>query len=213
MQPITRNDVIQQFIEIHKKYTLNYGYVITTLPDDFSVSFIENNPGLQWTQTYNHYASSYVPVSSANIYVSIFGQKLPILLERPIKQDHHDEFEQYFCFGGHNEGFTTNRIVASFPTLFNGDIDIREVLSSSGVVDELDKTYATNALLFLVLGGYVKYWKAFYEFNSWFETNHIDLGLGNIKSSDIVNQYIMDHYEFEPTSEPTPEPDILTTSQ
>jgi hypothetical protein len=210
MQPITRNDVIQKFTEIHKKYTLNYGYVITTLPDDFSVSFIENNPDLQWTQTYNHYASSYVPVSSANIYVSIFGQKLPILLERPIIQDHHDEFEQYFCFGGHNEGFTTNRIVASFPTLFNGDIDIREVLSSSGD-DEIDKTYATNALLFLVLGGYVKYWKAFYEFNSWFESNNIDLGLKNIKSSDIVNQYIMDHYEFKP--EPTPEPDILTTSQ
>ena len=212
MQPITRDDVIEKFTEIHKKYTLNYGYVITTLPDDFSVSFIENNPGLQWTQTYNHYASSHAPVSSANIYVSIFGQKLPILLERPIKQDHHDEFEQYFCFGGHNEGFTTNRIVASFPTLFNADIDIRAVLSSSGD-DEIDETYAPNALLFLIFGGYVKYWNAFYEFNSWFESKNIDLGIGNIKSSDIANQYIMNHYEFDAAPAPATETDIVTTSQ
>ena len=196
MEAITRTEVIQKFTEIHKKYTLDYGYMVTTLPDDFSVSFIENNPNLQWTQTYNHYASKYVPVSSATIYVSIFGQKLPIQLERPIEEDHHNEFEDYFRFGGHNDGFTTNRIIASFPTLFNADIDIVDILSSSGD-DKIDETYAMNALLLLVCCGYVKYWKAFYEFNSWFETKNIVIGIGNGKSSDIVNQYIMEHYSTE----------------
>jgi hypothetical protein len=202
MEAITRAEVIQKFTEIHKKYTLSYGYMVTTLPDDFSVLFIENNPDLQWTQTYNHYASKYVLVSSATIYVSIFGQKLPIRLERPIEEDHHNEFEDYFRFGGHNDGFTTNRIIASFPTLFNADIDIVDILSSSGD-DKIDETYAMNALLLLVCGGYVKYWKAFYEFNSWFESKNIVIGNGigngngNGKSSDIVNQYIMEHYSTE----------------
>ena len=208
MQTITRADVIKKFTEIHNKYTLNYGYMVTTLPDDFSVSFIENNPNVQWAQTYNHYASKYVPVSSTTIYVSIFGQKLPIRLERPIEEDHHNEFEEYFRFGGHNDGFTTNRIIASFPTLFDADIDIPAILSSSGD-DEIDKTYATNALLLLVFGGYVKYWKAFYEFNTWFGSKNIGLGIGNgdIISRDIVNQYIMEHYstETEATTETTTE--------
>ena len=67
---------------------------------------------------------------SANIYVSIFGHKLTIQLKRPFEEDHHNEFGEYFCFGGHNSGFTTNRIIASFPTSFDANIDIAAMKST-----------------------------------------------------------------------------------
>ena len=193
---ITHQDVIDYFNIIQKKYYFNHGYLTTVLPDEFALSFI-NNPSIVWNETYNHFASDYVSILSTDIFVNVFNIKLKIRLERPSKQDHHCEFEEYFCFGGHNSGFTTNRIVASFAKSFDPSIDVASVLSSQDVLDE---TYAKQAMLLLLFGGYIKVWSGFYAYNNWFSSKNI--GLGDIKTCCIAHQYILDNFEIMVASEP-----------
>jgi hypothetical protein len=206
--PPTHEDILEYFNIIRKKYYFEKGYLTTTLPDALSEAFIANNPSIIWHETYNQYASEYVPILYTDIFVSVFGQKFTVRLERPIKQDHHCEFEDYFCFGGHNLGFTTNRIVVSFAKSFDPAIDVASVLSSCDVIDE---TYATHTLLFLLFGGYIKVWSGFYAYNNWFTSKNI--GLVDLKTSDIVHKYILENYELPvpvpvpvPATEPATEP-------
>jgi hypothetical protein len=193
---ITHADVVRRFQEIHKKYTHQAGYIITTLPDDISKEFITNHPELKWEQVYNHYASEHVKILSCTIYVTALGQRFPIILERPLKQDHHCEFEDYFGFGGHNAGYSTFRTVARMQNKFDADLDITTILTSR---EDINDTYVKEVLLFLVVGGYIKYWKGCDELRTWFIENQFNIE--GTKGSDLVINFIMQNYEIDVVTE------------
>jgi hypothetical protein len=86
--------------------------------------------------------------------------------ERPLVKDHHCEFEEYFGFGGHCNGFTLNRTVARFPSKFDAELNI-DTLLLQDAADPIDADYAKSAIMLLALGGYVKYWAAVHEFENW----------------------------------------------
>ena len=236
---VTRQRVVEKFTELHKKYFVNRGCMISTLNDNFSKQFVETHPEIEWVHTYNRYAETDIQVAQIN--VEIFGKPFPVLLERPLKPSHRSEFECYFGFGGHCEGYTEFRMISRFPESFeehsfnyeellmlsssekggdnsgdnsgdgrDGRDEVKENLEYSDY--DVDINYIKDVFKLLIIGGYVKYWKAFDELNKWFLDN---IYQGDIDGDDIqkwlsdecdrdkkdenglgtINKYIFEKYE------------------
>ena len=222
-QKITKQSVVEKFTELHKKYFVNRGFMVSTVNDEFSKQFVETHPEIEWVHTYSRYAETDIQVAQIN--VAIFGKSFPVLLERPLKPIHRSEFECYFGFGGHCEGYTEFRMISRFPESFEAHSFHYEklfMMSSSGDggdkvkehLDDIDINYIKDVFKLLIIGGYVKYWKAFDELNRWFIDN-LDQGDGDIDGDDIrkwlsdecdrdkkdenglgtINKYIFEKYE------------------
>ena len=206
---ITYTDVITKFEDLKNKYYTERGCMISTLYDNFVKEFLEKYPNLLWEETYNSYAET--DVLTAKINVIIFGRPFVVYLHRPIKQVHRWEYENFFGFGGHNEGFSYDRIIATFQERFDDNIDIEYLLmtgtlaGSSGEdrVDDdecreccvIDEKYIKNALKLLVVGGYVKRWAAFNEFKEWFKESGFDLGV-DINTGNTLTSFMFEDYEI-----------------
>jgi hypothetical protein len=181
---INCKDVINKFKELHKSYYSSRGCMISTLNDDFSKDFLEKHSDLVWEETYNKYADAVVLTAKVNII--IFGKVFIVDLCRPIKKVHRFEYEDFFGFGGHCKGFSLDRIIMTFPESFDKELDIEYMLmtgtlsNGSGEGEDtseccaIDEQYIKNTLKLLVIGGYVKYWAAFYEFKKWFNECRFD---------------------------------------
>ena len=76
-QKMSKQRVVEKFTELHKKYFVNRGFMVSTVNDEFSKQFIELHPEIKWVQTYNAHAETYI--QSANISVVIFGKSISIL--------------------------------------------------------------------------------------------------------------------------------------
>ena len=235
---VTRQRVVEKFTELHKKYFVNRGCMISTLNDNFSKQFVETHPEIKWVHTYSRYAETDIQVAQIN--VEIFGKPFSVLLERPLKPSHRSEFECYFGFGGHCEGYTEFRMISRFLESFeehsfnyeellmlsssekggdnsgngrdcrDGHDEVKENLEHSDY--DVDINYIKDVFKLLVIGGYVKYWKAFDELNKWFLDN---IYQGDINGDDIwkwlsdecdrdkkdenglgtINKYIFEKYE------------------
>ena len=144
--------------------------MISTLNDNFSKQFLEKHPKLKWSEKYNKHAEALV--LTAMIRINIFGKPFKLYLHRPIKQIHRWEYEYFFGFGGHNAGFSHDRIIMTFAETFDNEVDFEYLLMAgtlaSGDTDvgicSIDEQYIKNVLKLLVVGGYVKQWNAFNHF-------------------------------------------------
>lgn len=172
-QKITKGDVVNKFKELHKKYYVTRGYMIHTVSDVFSKQFCEMHAktGLEWNVEYNQYAETRVRVVEIKTFV--FGKPILVALERPIKQVHRSEFEYHFGFGGHCKGYSDTRLIARFLGQFDKELNYEELLNPVDKENEtpIDETYVKNVLKLFIMGGYIKYWKAYYEFRDWFMEN------------------------------------------
>jgi len=163
MTSITKADVVAKFKELHNKHYSKQGFLISNVPDETSEKVFADSA--VWRETYNRYASEHVSIRSLSVTVPLWGRDFTMLFERPLKMDHHWEFEDYFGFGGHCGGFNVNRTVARFPSKFDADLNIDAILMQEGPIDA---DYAKRAIMLLALGGYVKYWTAVQAFEQWF---------------------------------------------
>jgi hypothetical protein len=159
---VTKADVVAQFKKLHQTYYVARGFMISNVPDETSEKVFAH---CAWNEVYNSYASDHVNIRSLTTTVPLLGHTFKMQFERPLVQDHHREFEDYFGFGGHCKGFNVNRTLARFPQQFDAGVNIDELLSQEGPVDA---DYAKRAIMLLALGGYVKYWNAVHEFEQWF---------------------------------------------
>jgi hypothetical protein len=215
-QKMSKQRIVEKFTELHKKYFVNRGCMISTVNDEFSKQFVETHPEIEWVHTYNRYAETDIQVAQIN--VAIFGKSFPVLLERPLKPIHRSEFECYFGFGGHCEGYTEFRMISRFPESFEAhSFHYEELLlllplpsEKGGDNDVIDINYIKDVFKLLVIGGYVKYWEAFDELNRWFFYN-LDQGDGDdirkLLSDECdrdkkdknglgtINKYIFEKYE------------------
>jgi len=170
---ITKSDVVNKFKELHTKYFVGRGYMIHTVSDVFSKQFCEMHltTGLEWKVEYNQYAETRVRVVEIKTFV--FGKPIIVALERPIKQVHRSEFEFYFGFGGHCQGYSDTRLIARFLSEFDKELNYEELLNPADEENAtpIDETYVKNVLKLFIMGGYIKYWKAYYEFRDWFMEN------------------------------------------
>jgi hypothetical protein len=155
-------DVVAKFKQLHQKCYIARGYMISNVPDETSETVFAH---CAWNETYNRYASEHVNIRSLTATVPLLGHPFKMQFERPLVQDHHCEFEDYFGFGGHCKGFNVNRTLARFPQQFDAGVNIDALLLQEGPVDA---DYAKRAIMLLALGGYVKYWNAVHEFEQWF---------------------------------------------
>jgi hypothetical protein len=191
--PLSKQDVANKFSDLHKKHYVPRGYMISTVNDDVAKNFVEDHPEIVWTFGYNSYARA--NIQTAKIHVTIFGKLFTVLLERPLYRVELSEFECYFGFGGHCEGFTLYRMIVRFATaieehgfdyrtllLLNDDHleenskENKENVASAAaagteleeVAKPIDIPYIQDVFKLLVIGGYVKYWKAWDELSQWF---------------------------------------------
>jgi hypothetical protein len=189
----SKNAVADKFSDLHKKYYVPRGYMISTVNDSVAKKFIEDHPEIVWTFGYNSYARA--NIQTATIHATIFGKVFTVLLERPLYRVEFSEFECYFGFGGHCEGFTPYRMIARFATTIeehgfdyrtllllndghleeNSNEDKENVASAAAAGTELEESanpidipYIQDVFKLLVIGGYVKYWKAWDELTQWF---------------------------------------------
>ena len=198
----TYTDVITKFKDLKKKYYMDRGCMISTVDDDFAKEFLGKHPNLLWEESYNPYAEAYV--LGAKINVIIFEQPFAVHLYRPIKQIHRFEYEDFFGFGGHCEGFSFDRIIATYKERFDDNIDIEYLLmmgtlvsSDAGECGEccvVDEKYIKNVLKMMVLGGYVKYWAAFNEFKEWFKERGFNLDF-ETDNSGTMTSFVFEDYE------------------
>ena len=199
-------DVITKFKDLKNKYYTERGCMILTINDNFSKKILENHPNLVWSEKYNGYAEAFVLTAKVNIIS--FGKPFVVYLHRPIKQIHRCEYEYFFGFGGHNEGFSFDRIIATFQENFDEDIDIEYMLMTGtlacgdgdgegdgeGKYCIIDEKYIKNALKLLVLGGYVKRWDAFNKFKEWFKESGFNVDF-NTDNGQTLTSFVFENYE------------------
>jgi hypothetical protein len=206
-QKITKGDVVNKFKELHNKYFVGRGYMIHTVSDIFSKQFCEMHltTGLEWKVEYNQYAETRVRV--AEIKTFVFGKPIIVALERPIKQVHRSEFEFYFGFGGHCQGYSDTRLIARFLSDFDKELNYEELLNPADEENAtpIDETYVKNVLKLFIMGGYIKYWKAYYEFRDWFMENMDESIRGELSLT-------MSRSDFEEDFSTGPEIDRMTKS-
>jgi hypothetical protein len=198
----TYTDVITKFKDLKNKYYTVRGCMILTINDDFSKQFLEKYPNLVWREEYNEYAEAHV--FRAKVNINSFGKQFVVCLHRPIKQVHRWEYEYFFGFGGHNEGFSFDRIIATFEETFDEDIDIEYLLmtgtlvggSDDGECCAIDEKYIKNVLKLLVLGGYVKKWAAFNEFKDWFKERGFNVDF-DTSSGQKITSFIFEDYRVD----------------
>ena len=195
----TYTDVITKFENLKKIYYTSRGCMISTVNDDFSKKILGKYSNLAWSEKYNNYAEA--DVLTAEINVIIFGKPFVVYLHRPIKMVHRYEYEEFFGFGGHCEGFSYDRIIMTFEERFNDNVDIEYMLMTgtlaSGEGGEccvIDEKYIKNAFKLLVVGGYVKRWTAFNEFKEWFKERgfNVDFDMNN---GETFTSFIFEDYE------------------
>jgi hypothetical protein len=161
----TKADVVAKFKKLHNEHYVARGFMISNVPDETSEKVFDQ---CAWNEIYNNYASEHVRIRSLTATVPLFGHTFKMRFERPLVQDHHREFEDYFGFGGHCKGFNLNRTIARFPQQFDADLNIDALLLQEDAAGPVDADYAKHAITLLALGGYVKYWNAVHEFEQWF---------------------------------------------
>ena len=202
-------DVTTKFKEMKTIYYTDRGCMVATLNNNFSKQFMEKHPNLQWKEKYNKHAEAII--LTAKIHIIIFGQQFAVQLHRPIKQIHRWEYEYFFGFGGHNAGFSLDRIIMTFPETFDKNIDFEYLLMTGtlpdsdhekGVCCAIDEKYIKNALKLLVIGGYVKQWNAFNHFKKWFKDHgfKVDFDKENANANDkddsnTTTSFLLEDYE------------------
>ena len=209
---ITYTDVITKFKELKSIFYTDKGCMISTVDDEFAKEFLMKHPNLKWKEKYNKYAES--EVVTAEITITIFGLPFKVYLHRPIKQIHRWEYEYFFGFGGHNSGFSYDRIIMTFGETFDKTLDFEYVLMTGTLVSidgdgdgpsegsdnnkccTIDEKYIKNALKLLVIGGYVKQWTAFNQFKKWFK-DHGFLYELNTDNSETMTSFIFEDKETE----------------
>jgi hypothetical protein len=207
---INYTDVNKKFQELTSIFYTTRGCMILTLNDAFSKHFIATHPTLQWNEEYNRHAEAVVLTAKINIIV--FGQPFEVYLHRPIKQIHRWEYEYFFGLGGHNAGFSHDRIILTFSETFDKDIDVEYLLMTGtlhqgGDGDEgdegdeaaccvIDEKYIKNALKLLVIGGYVKQWSAFNYFKKWFKDRGFNVEVEENNSNKFAS-FIFEDYVVE----------------
>jgi len=195
----TSAEVVAKFNELRAKYYTTKGYMVSTIPGSIAQEFIDSNPASIWNETYNSYASDKVPILCATVVVDVFGHEFKVRFDRPFKPEHRSEFETYFGFGGHCCGYTDKRIIACFPCC-PPDLNVVDLLtavaapheSSIDIDIDIDEAYVKSVLALLVLGGYVKYWDAYYEFSAWFASFNM-FPEADVKVKDVLLPYIFEH--------------------
>ena len=168
--PLSKQTIVNKFSELKNKYYVPRGYMISAVNDDVAKKFVEDHSEIVWSSDYNRYAGAII--QTAAIHVTIFGNPFTVLLERPLNPVHRCEFEEYFGFGGHCKGFTPYRMIARFATTIEEHgFDFQALLeenSKENSDDTVDIPYIQDVFKLLVIGGYVKYWKAWDELSQWF---------------------------------------------
>jgi len=192
---ITKADVIAKVKQLHKKHYYSYGYMIHTVPDENSEHYF-NKDNLKWYQTFNHNVSNKVPLLSLDAKLSLNGYTFKMRFDRPLVKDERYEFESYFGFGGHCDGYNPNRTVMCFAETKDETINIDDLLVKDQTAsDTVDADYINYVITVLILGGYVKFWNAIYEFEKWC----VDAGILNTCNRDMhkVITHILDNMECD----------------
>jgi len=126
---------------LNNKYFLAGNYIID-FPKDF-------NKELTMHETYNGYLEAYILEGVVN--VTLLDIPIEVEIHQPLKKVHRFEFEEHFGFGGHCEGFDSNKKIVFCPKY---PIMPFEELFAKLNLDNLTNDKVTELCLLMILGGY-----------------------------------------------------------
>jgi hypothetical protein len=193
MSALTKQNVVDKFNQLHKKYYNLSGYMVSTVNDECSNQFLANEPTRTWQNTWNSYASKSVQIQTLHAKMDVLNQTFNIRLDRPLQRDERYEFEAYFGFGGHCDGYSVNRIIMCFIHKIDKECNVSDLLLNGGSeLDLVDADFANQSIMLLLLGGYVKFWDAIYEMHKWFQS----AGISVFDSTQMVS-HIFDKMKIE----------------
>ena len=127
--------------KLNDKYFLAGNYVID-FPKDFPNVFTMH-------ETYNCYIEADILEGVVN--VTLLDVPLEVTVHQPLKQVHRWEFEEHFGFGGHCEGFDSNKKIILCPKY--PIIPLEELFAKLNL-DIMTNVKVTELCLLMLLGGY-----------------------------------------------------------
>ena len=131
---------------------LNQLYNQYFLPGNYIIDFPENYQDKEtfiFNEKYNSILDTCILESIQTI--NILGIDVEVIIHKPIKKVHRHEFEEYFGFGGHCEGFNSNKKIISCPKYKKIELD--ELLSKIDI-DILDDNKIIELCLLMFLLGF-----------------------------------------------------------
>jgi hypothetical protein len=140
--------------KLYEKYFLPGNYIID-FPENYQdKETLEKKPKF-FSQSYFIFNEKYNSILDTCILESIQTIKLldisvEVIIHKPIKKVHRYEFEEYFGFGGHCEGFNSNKKIISCPKYKKIELD--ELLSKIDIDILNDNKIIELCLIMFLLG-------------------------------------------------------------
>ena len=131
----------EELIILNNKYFLAGNYIV-----DFPKNF---NYELKFYEKYNHYLEATILEGIVNI--TLLNIPIEVVIQKPLYQVHRYEFEEHFGFGGHCEGFDSNKKIILCPKY---PIMPFEELFAKLNLDNLTNDKVTELCLLMILSGY-----------------------------------------------------------
>jgi len=131
---------------------LNQSYIKHFLQGNYIIDFPENyqdNEKFNFREKYNSSLNTCILESIQTI--TLLDISVEVIIHKPIKKVHRYEFENYFGFGGHCEGFDSNKKIILCPKYKIMELD--ELLSKIDI-DILDDNKIIELCLLMFLLGF-----------------------------------------------------------
>ena len=159
----------EELQKLNNQYFLAGNYII-----DFPKNF---NKELTMHETYNGYLEAYILEGVVN--VTLLDIPIEVKIHQPLKQVHRYEFEEHFGFGGHCEGFDSNKKIVLCPKY---PIVPFEELFAKLNLDAMTNVKVTELCLLMILGGY---WNKKQAVTDFLNFSQSEFGITGIKADDV----------------------------
>jgi len=144
----TKTKVYDFFVELYKKY-YKPGNLVVDITED-----IDNKHFTGVDFVYNAHV--------ATIKVEAFGLELYKIIMKPISQIDKYEFEEFFGFGRHCDGFDTEKKVIYCPKFVEYSLEeVKKAIVSSNIKNKDE--FMKDLEILMLYGGYVNSRKAIVE--------------------------------------------------
>jgi hypothetical protein len=138
-------------MSVELKTTLEKLYEKYFLPGNYIIDFPENyqdKESFNFTEKYNSILDTCILESIQTI--KLLDIPVEVIIHKPIKKVHRYEFEEYFGFGGHCEGFNSNKKIILCPKYKKIELD--ELLSKIDIDILNDNKIIELCLIMFLLG-------------------------------------------------------------
>jgi hypothetical protein len=170
--------------------------MVSNLPSEYC-EMLETQ---KWQARFDSKLARDRPFLSLDLSLQLFGETLPLRFDRPCGKVFKYEFQSHFGFGGDCTGYdpkTTVLVCKENPT--QPGLIAQLSRESCSVETPIDRHFALQLLMVMLLEGHVKLWSAIDMMADWFVKAGIESCI-NFVEDKVWLKYIFEHM-IEPKSD------------